>query len=414
MFHRKLENRIVEDLDAFRILNIQGSRQSGKTTMVKELSKKQNFKYYTFDNNEDIKFAMSMPNKFVRQANEITIVLDEIQKVPQILPHLKMQVDNNNRPGQFILTGSADLLKMKKVTESLAGRRIDYELMTLSIAEINNLDTNIIDALISGEISEKNSHLDENNDRFFELAIKGGYPEVQNFTDRQRKNWYKSYVNSRITKDVEDIAIGGLHKKNLLFKMLKYLSWQAGDLLNYSSVSKKLSIDVKTVKNYTEFFDTLFLSKNLMPYYINIGKRQIKTAKYYFSDSGLLSYLLNVEKLPDKKFTGKIIENFIYCELLKNNTTAENPVEMYFYRDKSQYEVDIILESNFDELIAIEIKSKEYLKSEDFRGIRKLKRLLGDKLIKAYVFYAGKLIYPQKTEEGIDIIALPFNVLFEN
>lgn len=410
MLTRNLENTILEDLKVFRILNLKGSRQCGKTTMVRNMAQKHNFDYYTFDNPKDVNFAKKMPQEFVAKANENTVILDEIQKYPEIIPYIKMQVDNNNKPGQFILTGSADLLKMKKVNESLAGRTVDFELMTFSLSELHNTKKNIIDKLINGQIINQKTELKNHNKTIWEFAIKGGYPETQNLSVRQRKNWYKSYVDSRIIKDLDDIALGGLQKLDLLPKMLKFLSWQAGDLLNYSSAAGELGIDVKTLKSYINFFDTLFLTKILVPYFKNIGKRQVKTSKFYFSDSGLLSYFLNVDVLPDLTFTGKIVENFIYNEIMKHNSTAINKADFYFYRDKEQYEVDLIMEYNFNDIIAIEIKAKEILKTSDFKGIRKLKRILGDQVKKAYVFYAGNYIYPTKTEEGIDIWALPFSV----
>jgi uncharacterized protein len=413
MIQRELEYKLLEDLSTYKIVNLQGAKQSGKSTLIKKIATEQGFKYFSFDNPQDIEYAKSLPTNFVAQANETTVILNEIQKLPEILPFIKIQVDKNNRNGQFILVGSADLMKMKKATESLAGIRIDNELMTLSVAEINNSTTNIIDLLVSGQIYNLSTKSDVNNDKFYEYALKGGYPEVQNLTTKQRKNWFKKHILSIIAKNLEDISVGGLQKKSSITKMLKYFALQSGSLLNYSTVAKKLNIDVKTVKTYFEYFDTLFLSKSLMPYFKNINKRQLKTPKIYFSDSGLLSYFLNIEELPNRIFTNKIVENFIFNELSKNNVTAENPVEFYFYKDKSKYKVDFILENNFDELITVEVKTKETLSQQDYTGIRKLKRLIGNSLSKAYIFYAGKQLYTIETEENINIIAVPFQILLK-
>ncbi len=412
MIYRNLQDRIIEDLSAFRILHVKGARQSGKTTVVKQLAKGNNFKYFTFDNIQDLDFAKKVPTDFVRLADTQTVIIDEIQMMPSILPFIKMQVDNNNRAGQFIITGSADLLKMAKVNESLAGRSVDYELMTFSLSELYGTDYNIIDVLITGNFDKYYGQtLQGGREIIFKHAVKGGFPAVQNLTTRQRKNWFKSYVLSRVIKDLDNISLGGLQKLEMLPKMMTYLAWQAGDLLNYSSVATHIGIDIKTVKSYVEFYDTLFLTKILSPYFVNIGKRIVKTPKFYFFDSGLLSYLLNVDTLPHKIFTGKIIENFVYSELLKNNTTAENQVDFYFYRDKSLYEIDIILDIGQGNLIAIEIKSRENLRKQDFYAIQKLRRLIGKKLQKAYIFYLGKLLYPTKIDDDFDVIVLPMTVL---
>jgi len=412
MIYRNLQNRILEDLSAFRILHIKGARQSGKTTIVKQLNKNDNFKYFTFDNVQDLDFAKKVPTDFVSLADNQTIIIDEIQIMPEILPYIKMQVDKNNRPGQFIITGSADLLKMAKVSESLAGRSVDYELSTFSIAELYGTKYNIIDLLTTGNFDQYYGHtLQSGANVVFDHAIKGGFPAVQNLTTRQRKNWFRAYILSRVIKDLDNISLGGLQKLDLLPKMMNYLAWQTGDLLNYSSISKNIGMDLKTVKSYVKFYDTLFLAKVLSPYFVNIGKRIIKTPKFYYFDSGLLSYFLNVDSLPHKTYTGKIIENFVYSELLKNNTTAENEVNFYFYRDKSMYEIDIILDIGQGNLIAIEIKAKESLKKQDFYGIQKLRRLIGKKLKKAYIFYLGKLLYPTEIKDNFKVTALPMSVL---
>ncbi|MBN2892618.1 MAG: ATP-binding protein [Bacteroidales bacterium] len=412
MITRALNNRVFEDLSAFRIINIKGARQCGKTTVVKQLAAEYGFKYFTFDNIQDLEYARKVPMEFVELADENTVVIDEIQMMPEILPYIKMQVDKKNRAGQFLITSSADLLKMAKVFESLAGRSVEYELMTLSIAEIYKIDVNIIDLLLSTDFREHFGNLKESGaDVVFKHAAIGGFPEVQKLTVRQRKNWFSSYLRSRVIKDIEEISIGGLQKLEMLPKMLRYLSWQAGDLLNFSSVAVELGIDLKTVKSYIDFYDTLFIARILSPYFVNLSKRIVRTPKFYFNDSGLLAYFLNVDTLPDKKFNGKIIENFVFNELLKSNSTAQTSVDFYFFRDKSQYEVDFVLEYGQGDLIAVEVKAKESLKSSDFLGIRKLKRLSGLKLQKAFVFYLGSLIYPEKTEEGLDIIVLPISVL---
>lgn len=412
MVNRSLEKRFLEDLETFRILNLKGARQSGKTTLVKKLAKDMGFRHITFDNPQDLEYAKKMPTEFLEIEAHKTLIIDEIQRFTDILPHIKMRTDTSNRAGQFIITGSADLMKMRKVLESLAGRSVEYELMPFSLAELHNAKTNIVDRLIEGSFSEK-TFFGGSNESIFEHAVKGGFPEVQKLTTRQRKLWFKSYINSRVLKDMKDISEGGLHKLRFLPRMLKYLSWQTGGLLNFSSVANELDITLKTVKSYIDFFDTLFLTKIVLPYFSNMGKRQIKTPKLYFADTGLLCYLLNVSSLPNKQFTGEIIENLVYGELLKNSWVAENNVEFYFYRDKSQYEVDFLLSYNSDDLIAVEVKAKEVLKSSDFSGIRKLKRLAGEKLQKAYIFYAGKVIYPTQTEEGIEILALPLQVLLQ-
>ena len=416
MVHRKLESTIIEMLESFRIVAINGPRQSGKTTLQKKIAKSKNMKYYTFDDIDIFNTASSDPKGFIEYiSKEENIAIDEVQMIPEIIPPIKMSVDEQNRKGMFLLTGSSDMFKNSKIKESLAGRMVSFNLYPLSYSEINKRDINIIDKLFSDDFNTFDVDFETiSKEEFISAVINGGYPEVYELPIKAKKAWYDFYIKARITKDIANIENVQVDTLSHLAKLLKVLAGQVSSLVNYTSIAKSIGITDKTVAKYVKILEALYIIKLVPSYSNNILKQVIKSPKVHFIDSGLASFLLNASvessMLGKNEHLGNLVETFVYTELIKHQANSNVDVEIYHFRDTAQKEVDFILESSSGDIVAIEIKSGSNIKSEHFKGLLALARNKKNENFKAIVFYGGDKVLPYKVEE-FQFWAIPLKVL---
>ena len=416
MVHRKLESTIIEMLESFRIVAINGPRQSGKTTLQKKIAKSKNMKYYTFDDIDIFNTASSDPKGFIEYiSKEENIAIDEVQMIPEIIPPIKMSVDEQNRKGMFLLTGSSDMFKNSKIKESLAGRMVSFNLYPLSYSEINKRDINIIDKLFSDDFNTFDIDFESiSKEEFISAVVNGGYPEVYNLPMKAKKAWYDFYIKARITKDIANIENVQVDTLSHLSKLLKVLAGQVSSLVNYTSIAKSIGITDKTVAKYVKILEALYIIKLVPSYSNNILKQVIKSPKVHFIDSGLASFLLNASvessMLGKNEHLGNLVETFVYTELIKHQANSNVDVEIYHFRDTAQKEVDFILESSSGDIVAIEIKSGSNIKSEHFKGLLALARNMKNENFKAIVFYGGDKVLPYKIEE-FQFWAIPLKVL---
>jgi len=416
MVHRKLESTIIEMLESFRIVAINGPRQSGKTTLQKKIAKSKNMKYYTFDDIDIFNTASSDPKGFIEYiSKEENIAIDEVQMIPEIIPPIKMSVDEQNRKGMFLLTGSSDMFKNSKIKESLAGRMVSFNLYPLSYSEINKRDINIIDKLFSDDFNTFDVDFETiSKEEFISAVINGGYPEVYELPIKAKKAWYDFYIKARITKDIANIENVQVDTLSHLAKLLKVLAGQVSSLVNYTSIAKSIGITDKTVAKYVKILEALYIIKLVPSYSNNILKQVIKSPKVHFIDSGLASFLLNASvessMLGKNEHLGNLVETFVYTELIKHQANSNVDVEIYHFRDTAQKEVDFILESSSGDIVAIEIKSGSNIKSEHFKGLLALARNMKNENFKAIVFYGGDKVLPYKVEE-FQFWAIPLKVL---
>jgi len=371
---RNITDIIYELLEDFKIVSINGPRQTGKTTLSKKIAQALGMKYYTFDNESTLNSAKNDPVNFIKYISNTPCVIDEIQLVPQIVSALKMCVDDNNQNGMFLLTGSADLFKMGDIKESLAGRMVSVNLFTLSSYEMQNKKENIIDNLFSKSII-KSRYNKEDFKTTIEKIVRGGYPAVYQKSARSRESWFESYIEARIQKDLSLIKRLTNDNKSQINRLIKILGANTSNILKYSSIAKHLNIKDMTVKSDIEILQALYLVKRVNPYFTNKGKREIKAPKIQFIDTGLVSYLLDVDVdtliLSQRTVLGNLIENYVYSELLKHTTYSSKSTKIYHYRD-GDFEVDLVLEQNNGNIIGIEVKSTATIKSSDLRGLVKL------------------------------------------
>jgi uncharacterized protein len=416
MIPRKLELTIIEMLESFRIVAINGPRQSGKTTLQKKIAKNKNMKYYTFDDIDIFNTATSDPKGFIEYiSKDENVAIDEVQMIPEIIPPIKMSVDKQNRKGMFLLTGSSDIFKNSKIKESLAGRMVSFNLFPLSYSEINKRDINIIDKLFSDEFNNFDVDFESiSKEEFISAVINGGYPEVYDLPMKAKKAWYDFYIKARITKDIANIENVQEDTLSHLAKLLKVLAGQVSSLVNYTSISKSIGITDKTVAKYIKILEALYIIKLVPSYSNNILKQVTKSPKVHFIDSGLASFLLNASvessMLGKNEHLGNLVETFVYTELIKHQANANEDIEIYHFRDTQQKEVDFVLESSLGDIVAIEIKSGSNIKSEHFKGLLALAKTMKDKNFKGIVFYGGDKVLPYKIED-YQFWAIPLTVL---
>jgi predicted AAA+ superfamily ATPase len=416
MVDRKLEPIIFEMLENFRIVAINGPRQSGKTTLQKHIAKKICMEYYTFDKSDVYHTALSDPDGFITYiAKEKNVAIDEVQMIPEVVPSIKISVDEENRKGMFLLTGSSDMFKNSKIKESLAGRMVSFNLFPLSYAEINGRDINIIDKLFSDDFNRFDINFETiSKEVFISAVINGGYPEVYTLPRKAKKAWYDFYIKARITKDIATLENVHLDKISELDKLLKILAGQVASLVNYTNIAKKIGIADKTVAKYIQLLEALYIIKLVPAYSNNRLKRVIKSPKVHFIDSGLASYLLNVDveasMTGSNDSLGNLVETFVYTELIKHQSYANRNIEIYHFRDQQKKEVDFVLEASNGDIVALEIKSGLTIKPEHFKGLTALAQTIQNKNFKGIVLYGGDKVLPFKID-GFQFWAIPLKIL---
>lgn len=416
MVHRKLESIILEMLENFRIVAINGPRQSGKTTLQKRIAKNKNMNYYTFDEMDVFNTASSDPQGFISYiSKDKNVAIDEVQMIPEVIPPIKISVDEHNRKGMFLLTGSSDMFKNSQIKESLAGRMVSFNLFPLSYAEINGREMNIIDKLFSDDFNRFDRDFESvSKEEFIAAVINGGYPEVYQLTAKAKKAWFDFYIKARIAKDIGSIENIQLDKISDLSKLLKVLAGQVASVVNYSNIAKSIGIGDKTVAKYVQLLEALYIIKLIPAYSNNRLKRVSKSPKVHFIDSGLASYLLNVDvegsMLGRNEFLGNLVETFVYTELIKHQSSSDRDVDIFHYRDLQKTEVDFVLESNSGEIVALEIKSGSNIKKEHFKGLLALAKTMNSKSFKGIILYGGDKVLPYKVEEH-QFWVIPLKVL---
>lgn len=360
---RVIENKIKELSEQFPVLVLTGARQVGKSTML-QIIKQNNMNYVTLDDLDARNLALTDPKYFLEQ-HSYPLLIDEIQYAPNLLSYIKIIVDeerlkilkeNSKNKTLFWLSGSQQFNMMKEVTESLAGRIGVLNLYSLSLDEINENEFSLFSSKLE-ELRKINLELKENTDSLFEKIFNGGMPDIIT-NSVERNNYFSSYVNTYIERDVKQLLNVG--KTIQFYNFMQYIAVRTAQELNYATIAKEIGIDSKTVKKWISILETSGIVYLLQPYYSNLSNRIIKAPKLYFMDTGLCSYLAkypNSKTLEVGALGGAIFETFVVSEIIKNLTSfGVDPKNcLYYYRDKDQKEVDLIyVESEI--LYPIEIK----------------------------------------------------------
>lgn len=394
MIQRKIKHKLLKALTDSPVVLVHGARQTGKSTLVKHLAENDYpARYLTFDDSGILSAAQNNPHDFISGYSE-NLVIDEVQRVPEIFLAIKSFVDKNRRAGKFILTGSANVLLLPKVSESLAGRIEILNLFPLSQSELSGAKINFIDELFGNDLRPSDILQKKNN--LTNKVVTGGFPEMLTRKDRERQNaWFKSYITTILQRDVRDIA--NIEKLNDLPRLLSLLATRAGTLLNFAELSRSSAIPQTTLKRYIGLLEAIFMIYILPAWSGNLSKRLIKTPKLYLNDTGLLSNLAGFEQekvLSDALSWGRMIENFALMELLKQSSWSKFNLSLYHYRSASGQEVDFIIERSDGKLVAVEVKSTSKITASDFNQINVFADETGNRLLRGIVFYTGKEVIP--------------------
>ncbi|MDT8328388.1 MAG: ATP-binding protein [Roseovarius sp.] len=405
MYPRFAKERVEEALLDTRVVLISGPRQSGKTTLAMDVAGDK-MPFLTLDDANVLRSAVDDPVGFVRGLDRA--VIDEVQRVPDLLLAIKNLIDDDKTPGRFLLTGSANLMTIPKVADSLAGRMEVIRLLPLSQAEIGGARSNFIDRAFAGEKPAAN-HMTIGKD-LVETVLSGGYPEALGRKRWSRKqDWYHEYLDALVQRDVRDVA--QIEQLSVMPKLLTVLAEHSGQLVNYSGIGAALDLNHVTTQKYVGVFESLYLVHTLRPWFTNRLKRLTKSPKLHFLDAGLLAAMRDVSPdvvEKDRTAFGPILETFVFSELRKIATWSAQRCSFAHFRDKDKNEVDIVLENRRGDVVGIEVKSSATVSTADFAGMRKLAEACGEK------FRQGILLYDhdQAVPFGENMFAAPLSSLW--
>lgn len=384
MYDRFVARRIEEALSDTPVVLIVGPRRAGKTTLVRKMAEADRT-YITLDDQTVLDAAQSDPVGFIRGLDRA--IIDEIQRVPALLLAIKKTVDEDYRPGRFLLTGSANVLTLPRIADSLAGRMETLHMLPLARAEIAGKAPTFLERLFNGKLQEDTDAI--LGDQLIHLALLGGFPEaISRESERRRQDWARSYLTSILTRDLKDIA--NIEKLESLPKFVRLLAEHSGQLVNYSQLGSGISVSHKTAQRYVALLEQIFLVSTLQPWYTNTLKRIVKTPKLHFLDSGLLATRLGLtfERLKAKRaLFGPVLESFVFSEVLKLMTASDLRLTPCHFRDQQMREVDIVLERDDGMIAGIEVKASATVNSRDFSGLKALADACQDRFAYGVVLY---------------------------
>ena len=379
---------------------VNGPRQSGKTTLVRQLAGEMS--YYTLDNPSTLSVAENDPVGFVETLDRA--VIDEIQRAPQFMLALKMSIDQDRRPGRFLLTGSANILALPQIADSLAGRMETHALLPLSQSELQGRANDFLQRALGQDwpALHTRSHVQD-------IALAGGYPEMRERTTLARRQaWARAYISHLVERDVQDIA--QVDQLTQIPTLLAILAAQCAQLLNYTQLGAQLGLNSKTTDRYIGILERLFLVGRLPAWGRNENNRLVKTPKLHFLDAGLqatLTRLTPAMLITHRERWGATLETWVYGELRKALALSDEQWYLSHYRDKDQVEVDFVLENPMRQIIAIEVKAAATVQAQDFKGLRRLKAQTGTDFLTGIVLYDGAHALPF----GEGLWAVPLSAL---
>ena len=397
MHPRHIEPLLAEALTDTPVVVLNGARQSGKSTLVQSLAASQSppRQYLTLDDAVVLNAARSDPAGFI---NGLTgaVTLDEVQRAPELFLAIKAAVDRNRQPGRFLLTGSADVLLLPGIADSLAGRVEILSLWPLSCAEqADSAAFNRADWLFQGDLTALNIAPCDRHDLIARL-LAGGFPDaVARSSPSRRTAWFDSYVQSILQRDVRDLA--HIEQLTEIPNLLQLLATRSATLLNFAELSRSCALPQSTLKRYFALLEMLFLVVRLPSWERNAGKRLVKAPKVFLPDSGLLCHFtgetpasLSVRAgLP-----GRTVETFVLAELLKHVAFSAQRLSLWHYRTQTNIEVDFVLENRLGQLTGIEVKASATVESKDFKGLRHLQETEAGSFLRGFVLYAGREMVP--------------------
>jgi len=408
LYPRFAEPRLTEALADSPIVLVHGPRQCGKTTLAQIIGERKGYAYVSFDDAVLCAAAQADPVGFAGDLPE-RVILDEVQRVPALFSALKVAVDRKRSAGRFILTGSANVLLVPKLADSLAGRMEIIRLHPLAQCELNRRTTSFLDSLFTGNF--KTRQTDRLASQLAEKIVAGGYPAaLARPTERRRATWYRDYLDALVQRDVRDLA--RISSLDILPRLLTLAASQTARLLNVADLSSPFQVSRPTIRDYVTLLERVFLVDSLAPWHSNRLSRLIKTPKLHVGDTGLACALLGINAAAlasDRPLLGQLLETFAFQELRRQASWYGESVAFFHYRDKDGAEVDIVIERGARALAGIEIKASATVTGADFRGLRKLKEASGKRFVAGIVLYDGEAC----ASFGDGMFAVPVRALWE-
>ncbi|WP_407597263.1 ATP-binding protein [Pseudomonas aeruginosa] len=399
---------MLDALSDTPVVCILGPRQVGKTTLARQLEPGRT--YVSFDDNTMLAAARYDPLGFVAGLPD-RVILDEVQRVPELLTAIKLSVDNDRRPGRFILTGSANLLLLPNVQESLAGRMEVIYLNPLSEQEKHHSAFSLLEALLTNQIKPAITGVQPPVTGIAEAVVGGGYPEPNTRTEARARQWYRQYLNAIIQRDVQDIA--NIRDGDELLRLLQLIALRTGNLINISNLMQDIGLQRDTISRYLSVLERLFLVRTLPAWHRNAAKRLIKAPKIHIIDSGLGSALTGLKaadwKKPDNAFGG-MLESFVVQQLICQSGWCDSELRFSHYRDKDQLEVDLVIEQE-DRLWGVEVKKSASIQGRDARGLARLAEQAGRSWQGGILLYTGTSTLP--LADIPNAFAVPMNQLWQ-
>lgn len=386
MYPRLIEPRLTAALSDTPVVLLNGARQTGKTTLAASIARARGGQYVTLDDATPLAAARSDPTAFLEGLADFAVI-DEAQQAPGLFPAIKVRVDRRRRPGQFLLTGSANVLTLPRLSESLAGRMEIVPLFPLSQVELAGRAHNLVDHLFSLQ-SFGLAKATAGDSRLAERIVRGGFPEaVARNDDARRAAWFESHVTTILQRDVRELA--SIDRLADLPRLLQLVAARSSSLLSYTDLASAMNLPQSTLKRYLTLLETVFLARRLPAWSTNLGHRLIKSPKLHVVDSGLACHLSghDAARLEASHALGPALESFVVGELEKLAAASTTRVAAYHYRSLLQREVDVVLESADGRVIGIEVKSSAEVSARDFAGLRSLAEDAGDRFAYGIVLH---------------------------
>lgn len=406
VYPRYAESLVRTALRDTRVVAISGPRQSGKTTLARRFAGRGRT-YLTLDSQPTLAAAKSDPVAFIRGLDRA--IIDEVQRAPDLLLAIKQSVDEDPRPGRFLLTGSANLLTIKTVNDSLAGRVEVVPLYPVGRAErLRAKAPQFIAKIFRGQLPQPAEPL--TGDKLLQIVATGGYPDaIKRRSERRRQDWYRAYIKSIVERDIPEIA--DIATPDQIPRLLEISARFAGQLTNLSEIGRAIGLDHKTVDHYLRVLEQIYLVQRLQPWSRNELSRLVKAPKLQFIDSGLLTAMrgYSISRLRmDRTLLGPILESFVFSELSKASAWAKERVSLFHYRDKDKLEVDFILENAAGQIVGIEVKAAASVTRRDFAGLERVASAAGPTFVQGILLYDGD----QTLSFGENLRAAPMSTLW--
>jgi predicted AAA+ superfamily ATPase len=393
VIQRHIERSVRRALTDTPVVLLNGARQTGKTTLARAIAKRTGAEYFTMDDAATLAAAANDPTGFIRNLAG-PVVLDEVQKAPDLFPAIKLVVDSSRQPGRFLLTGSANVLTLPRLSESLAGRMEVLPLFPFSAGELEGTREGFLARLFNGSVAK--ARPSSRSENLATRLVRGGYPEaVRRRADDRRAAWFASYISAILQRNVRDLArVDALHT---LPHMLALLASRASGLLNLADVGRDAGLPHTTVTRYLVLLETVFLVHRLPAWSRNLERRLVKAPKLHLVDTGLACNLLGADARRlrgDRSLLGRLLETFVVSELRKQISWTDPRTDLYHFRTAAGSEVDAVLERADGTVAGIEVKASATAGQADFAALRALRDQLGRRFRAGVVLYTGEQVVP--------------------